>query len=166
MGEDNLAFIVPLVVGGVFVLLGLIFIFIALRTRRQAAKSALWPVVPGNIVDSHLKEHRHYNNRNHRTSYTYEPQVEYTYSVMEMTYTGNKIGYGVSSYDRGNAQNFLDRYPVGAEIQVHYNPENLREAVIETSSGGKGLLILAAIFLVLGLAGCVLSFTLIILQAK
>ena len=70
-------------------------------------------------------------------------------------YQGNRIFPGETmSCDLGTAQGIVNRYQPGMAVNVHYDPANLTQAVLETQSkGGNLFFILGAVFAVLGLLG-------------
>ena len=61
------------------------------------------------------------------------------------------------------AQNKIDKYPPGAKVDVHYNPNNPAEAILETkSTSGNAFMIAGGVILVLALGAgcCVMGFSL------
>jgi hypothetical protein len=69
---------------------------------------------------------------------------------------GNKIFPGATmSFDLGTAQGIINRYQAGQPATVHYDPADPTQAVLETKSRGANLmLILGAVFAVVGLVAC------------
>ena len=88
-----------------------------------------------------------------RTSTTYTPVVEYTYTVNGATLQGKRLSPGgTMSYDYNTAQGILSRYQPGQPVTVHYDPANPTQAVLETKAAGSLLLfILGGVFLAIGL---------------
>lgn len=157
MESISVGWIIALFVGGVFGFLGVIFLVVALRSRQQAKTSQGWPTAAGTITASSLQEHRNYDE-DQGVSYTYEPVVQYRYTVMGNEYTGSKISFGANAFGRAQAQQKVNTYPPGMAVTVHYNPEKPEEAVLETqAAGGKVFIIVGVIFLVIALAACCIS---------
>lgn len=148
-------FWLPLVFLLIFGGLGLAFLVIALVSRQKAQTSQRWPTAPGTVLSATLKEHvSHDHDDTPSTHYSYEPVVEYNYTVGGQTYSSRRIGYGANRFGRGQAAKILERYPVGSAVTVHYNPANPAEAVLETQAAG------STVFLILGIvfmALCLLS---------
>ena len=68
--------------------------------------------------------------------------VIYGYDVAGVHYTGDTAASGtrVSSNLESVARKMAEKYPAGTEIDVHYNPDNPAESVI--NPGGRALLLL------------------------
>ena len=140
------------IVGIIFIFLGLVFLVVSILQMRKAKAAEAWPITPGIVLASGLAERRSHNSKTHRTTVTYEPQVEYEYSLMGQKYTGKRIAFGYASYDYGTASGKIAPYPQGAGVQVHYDPADPLKAVLETkAAGGVGLIILAAILIIMGI---------------
>jgi len=146
------------IVGIVFIAFGIIFLLISIMQKNRAKAAEAWPTLPGVILSSELKERRSYNSKTHHTSITYEPQVQYEYTLMGTKYTGKQIGFGYASYNYNVALSKIAPYPQGAAVQVRYDPDDPAKAVLETkAAGGTVMIVVAVIFLVLGLAMIVLQ---------
>ncbi len=158
MDSNNVGWIIAIcAVGGVFGLIGVVFLVVALRARQKAKTSLGWPTTPGTITASSLQEHRHYDS-DEGVSYSYEPVIQYRYTVMGSEYTGSKISFGANTFGRAQAQQQVNTYQPGINVTVHYNPEKPEEAVLETeAAGGKVFIIVGAIFLLVALGACCIS---------
>lgn len=157
---DGTAGLVPLLLGGIFGVIGVGVLAFGLTQRNKAKQAGKWPTLPGSVVASRLesKTSRRYSRGRSYTRTIHTPIVEYTYQYMGKSYQGSKIFPGANmSFDLGTAQGILNRYPPGQQCTVHYNPADLSDVVLETkSSGGNLMVILGAVFAVIGiLAACV-----------
>ena len=76
---------------------------------------------------------------------SYRAEFEFDYVVDGQTRHGTKRRYGESSISgtnvRKTVQAILDRYPVGANVTVHYDPQHPEWAVLESGLGGTDLLL-------------------------
>ena len=147
-----------LVLGG----LGAAAVIAGRRAQQKAQSSQRWPTVPGTVKTSSINQHKHTRSDaegDFDLYYTYDPVVEYEYSVLGQTLTGRRWTFGSNSFDRQvKARVVVDRYPLGASITVHYNPENPEEATLETAAGGtNAFVIVGAVFIGLAVLGCCLS---------
>ncbi len=141
MPENFVPLLFALLCGGVFVLalvaLGVFLIVYSMRSRKKAEASQSWPSTVGRITAAEVKQSvsRDDDDREH---YAYYPSVEYEYQVAGQTYTGKRIAFGgtVATSNPNQAAAQLDRYPVGGEVTVYYNPEKPSEAVLERKAGG------------------------------
>lgn len=151
-------FLIPLLLGGIFAILGIGLLIFGLRDRKKAKAAEAWPTISGTIVSSRLDQNTRTERRDGRTynHTTYAPVVEYAYEVGGKTYQGNRIFPGATmSYDLGTAQSIVNRYQPGSTAAVHYDPANPIEAVLEIKAkGGNLFMIIGAVFAILGVIGC------------
>jgi hypothetical protein len=90
--------------------------------------------------------------------------VEYDFAVNGQAFKGRRINYEITaSPTREAAQKEVDRFPIGRQVTVFYNPEKPGEAVLEkkvvTSKLG---LILGSVFMALTLCTCFISMIMVI----
>lgn len=148
----------PLFFGLIFLVVGVVLFINAVKTRRKAEESLFWPTTPGLIKSATMREHTHHDSKGHRKPSTYEPVIEYTYAVIDQPYTGNKIALGAKSFDSHQAFEIFNRFPVGNNVDVHYNPQDPAEAVLETHFQGQVTAFIIAIAIgVIGLALLIVS---------
>jgi hypothetical protein len=86
-------------------------------------RSARWPIVPGRIT-------RAWSSGGRRPV----PQVRYEYAIGDERFEGRRIRFASVAAVRGlfgRAGGVLDRYPVGHEVAVAYDPRSPRHAVLE-----------------------------------
>jgi hypothetical protein len=102
---------------------------IAHLAAKQAAATS-WPTVPGVVVASGVD---HYEQGATDSEYTvYAAAVTYRFVVGGVEHTGNAITPGerddpdnrLDSEDRAEAEARAGRYPVGAAVVVHYDPQD------------------------------------------
>jgi hypothetical protein len=142
-----------IVIGVIFVIIGLVLLLMGIAQVKKAKAAATWPVIPGVVLSSGLQEKRHRNAKTHRVSVTYEPQIQYQYALMGQNYTGSAISFGSTSYDYNTASRKLALYPQGAPVQVHYDPIDPSKAVLEPkASDGVVLVVLGIVFMLVGAA--------------
>jgi hypothetical protein len=121
-------------------LLALIWSLATLRwpeylTWRRGIMAPSWHRVKGSIISSHIKEIKEYGD--YYTTFDtvlYEPIVEYVYVVANNEYRGSDIGSkdskkGYRKY--GKAREVMDKYPIGAPVQVMFNPEDPGVSALE-----------------------------------
>lgn len=105
--------------------------FIYRRSKmRDAAKQAAqdWSSTMGVVITSTVQVKRGYKSRSEI------PVVVYQYQVDGKPYTGQVIKAGEQFFSvriYGDAQKTVARYPVGAQVMVHYNPANPQESALE-----------------------------------
>ena len=129
------------IIAGAFALLGLVFIALYLRSRKQAATSQSWPGTPGTITASEMNV-----VEDDESGDVYAPSIAYEYRVGDRPFTSHRIRFGsASSRDRAKAEAVLGSYPAGKEVTVYYDPARPDQAVLEQSAAG------SASFLYLGI---------------
>jgi uncharacterized protein DUF3592 len=153
---------IALLVAIPFVLIALYFLYGWYRDRRRAQSTLSWTPTTGRIMYANVESHQSYSSSSHTHTTVYSPQVAYEYMVNGMRYQSNQIavgaGYSTSIYSMMEAK--VARYPVGAPVQVFYNPANPQEAVLEHGTAGGNLYLFLAIFIIV-LVGSILACTII-----
>ncbi|PKO00394.1 MAG: hypothetical protein CVU42_04265 [Chloroflexi bacterium HGW-Chloroflexi-4] len=148
------------IVSGVFVIFGIVFLIVWITSKKKAEASQKWPTVPGLILSTRIDIHNSTDNDG-GTSTSYKPVVSYSYSIMGQEYTANRIAFGANTFSRKKCDSIIARYPVNQQVIVHYNPEELEDAVLETQAqGGLLSLVLGCILIGVGLFFLVISFIL------
>lgn len=95
------------------------------KALREAAKN--WAFTTGKIVTSRVEV----SGGDHTTV---SPHVVFQYSVYGREYSGSQIKAGdvhISSYSSRTAYDTVDKYPVGSEVTVYYDPENPEQSALE-----------------------------------
>jgi hypothetical protein len=166
--STSLGVILGAVCGVVFILgfigAGIFLIYRSVQSRKKAEASQGWPSTAGQINESRVSHSTHTDtDGDSRDSYT--PYVEYTYQVAGQSYNGRDLTFGFTQGygNASKAQAMLAKYPVGAQVNVYYDPADPQKAVLERQAGGYGVgLVLGIIFLVVGAClGCGGVFALI-----
>ena len=100
-------------------------------------KVSRWPSTRGRIVSVRVVPAF---RRGRSTFYT--PGVRYRYEVKGQRYHGDRLrwGGGVYSNVRQFAEDTIAKYPVGSEVDVHYNPQDPKQSVLHRNSYGHYLL--------------------------
>lgn len=130
----------------IFLLFGAGALFLGVRDLDRAGASADWPAVRGTVESSRVESSTDDDGT------TYGAEVLVRYEVAGAEYLSNRVRFGeFSSSDPGPAQRTVRRYPVGAEVAVHYDPADPELAVLEPGVHGAswalpgfGLVFLAA----------------------
>ena len=89
-----------------------------------------------------------YISYDYEDGHKYQADIEYRYSVDGRSYVGNRVSYrwndkpSSRTSDKGYYERVLEKYPVGKNVTVHYNPNDPDEAVLETNPSWVACLIL------------------------
>ncbi|MCW5715435.1 MAG: DUF3592 domain-containing protein [Bauldia sp.] len=115
------------------VLGGAAFLLLRLGTGAMVARTgARWPTAIATVVYSQVASEER-KTRAGRPGTRYVPVVAYEYEVEGTLYRAARLRFGdTSSPELSDARHTTDRFPVGAGIEVHYNPARPAEAVVET----------------------------------
>jgi len=146
--------VIIVVLPGILALVGALMLFSSVRARKAAERAATWPSILGLVTSAELVTHRHHNSKSHVTTYTYEPKVEYSYTVLGTPYTGKRLAYGPASYARNKADEIMARYPQGQSVSVYYNTEDPAESVLDPAAPN------TTIMTVFGIIFCVIALVL------
>jgi len=151
-----ISLVMTLIFGGI----GLGLLLFGRSARRKALASQSWPTVAGTVTESEVKVTQHSSGSGMDAQETthYRPVVKYQYSVEGMEYTGSRIAFGAMNSAHSAANAVVARYPAGASVTVRYDPEKPAEAVLETNTGGGGLLMVLGVgFLIFSVGSAVMG---------
>lgn len=134
----------------IFIIIGVVLLFIYFRSLAKVRSSQAWPAVQGTVVESWVRESESTDSEG-SVSYSYYPEIRYQYQVMGNEYQGDKISFGPKVGGiRSRAEKAIAKYPTGANVMIYYQPDNPINAVLERSVS-KVLLVLGIIFFLVGI---------------
>lgn len=100
--------------------------------QQQASRN--WPSVPGEIQSAQVVESDDGSN-NGEGSRRFTVELVYSYSVAGVALRGTRIRIVAAGHrDAAAAQAELLRYPVGARVEVFYDPADPHSSVLQTGS--------------------------------
>lgn len=105
-----------------------------------SSKARGWPVAPGTIRERAVGPST--TTGASRPGRYFEPKITYTYEVEGKPYTGHRVALTTNAYDEAQARKVVNELP--DRVDVHYNPRDPSDAVLQTSSIGLAILALAA----------------------
>jgi len=127
------------------------------RLGRKADQSRNWPVAIATILESSVLQRTATVGGDHAGVSEYLAQVRYGYQVQGRDYQSSNRRFPQPGYGRNlqEAEQIVQRYPVGATVRSSYNPANPAEACLETGQhwtvwAGKAIALLI-ILIALGL---------------
>ncbi len=121
-----------------------------MKAVRYGKTSMRWPKKIGQIKVAEMKVD------SDRDSVTYRAEVRCDFLFGGRVYSSNKVSFGqYSSSNPKHARKILYNYPLGAYIEVYYDPMNPNISVLEPGVplSGYMMLIIGGIFAVAGLFG-------------
>lgn len=88
-----------------------------------------WPSADAQILSSEIEISRA------KDSTSYEAKFDFAFEVDGQEWIGNQFGFFVFSGSEKASKELVNRYPVGAETRIFYNPSNPSDAVMDRSLG-------------------------------
>jgi hypothetical protein len=115
----------------------------------KARRALDWPHVAGIVVSSSIGDRRYYHGGKEMVSY--HPLVSYRYAVDGQEYRGSRIKVHDKGGSRGWAKLMTDRYAEGVGVEVYFDPDHPKSAVLEPGAHfGPHLLFLFGFGIVFG----------------
>lgn len=116
----------------------------------DAKASTHWPSVEGVVQRSEVTTSRNSDNKT-----MYSAQVVYSYTVDGREFENDTVSFGgkISTNSSRYARNVTNRYPVGRQVRVHYEPAAPANAVLEPGVTWRSYIVFAVgiAFLLVGL---------------
>ena len=106
---------------------GLLYSTIKARLKANAARQ--WPVVKGLVLTSEVDED-YTRTAVGSVNPTFAPGVKYEYQVGGQKFTNARVVFGKIRFPYVEASDILTHFPVGAEVDVHYNPVDPADSVL------------------------------------
>lgn len=123
----------------IFVLLiGVAAVVGGITLMSASRKARSWPVTNGRITERSVGPST--TTGASRPGRYFEPRVTYDYTVAGKSYQGHRIGLATEAFDEDKARKVVDELPDA--VEVHYDPANPGDAVLQPSSIGMSLLVL------------------------
>jgi len=121
----------------VFTIIGvLIAVGVSLFMLRRFTNSRHWQLTTGKIAAISVDEIPLQQTSSSR-SMDYRINVSYHYSVAQIPIKGDRLMAGFPNVvgSRKDADDYLQRLKVGAEVDVYYNPDKVNQSALNTSKG-------------------------------
>ena len=110
-----------------FIFSGIVLLLLSIYFNKKSKDSIKWCKTKGHISNAYLDKFKDSNSTSYRV------QVEYSYTVADKVYNSKRKYYGdhlLSSF-LGSTKKLVDKNKIGDTIDVYYNPENPKDAVLE-----------------------------------
>ncbi|MBL6991628.1 MAG: DUF3592 domain-containing protein [Bacteriovoracaceae bacterium] len=142
------------ILGFLFLIGGGVGMYFGYSTFDLARSSNSWPSVAGEIVGSSLSTSTSTDSKGRRST-TYRANIVFKYTVNGKNFRTNTPWIGAadtSSSNRSGAQSTVNKYQVGAQAKVFYNPKQPSVAVLEPGVTFDSMLLLlfGGIFFLVG----------------
>ncbi|USO00160.1 MAG: DUF3592 domain-containing protein [Phycisphaeraceae bacterium] len=118
-----------------------VFIVFMVGSAMKQVHAESYPTVEGQVTAARIDE-----SSDGEGGTTYQPAITYTYRVAGTPFENDRVRYGqVGSSDRRDSKKVLDRFPVGATVDVYFNPDNPADSVL--TPGVQGVDLFSLLFL-------------------
>ncbi len=122
--------------GSLFIIVGICALVYGLIVPRvQVTKTMSWPSVTGIVAISKVNSSRSGNEMFGTTNTYHSAVIKYKYQVDGRKYINDRVhaGGSYSSSIPSVADELADRYYVGAEVDVYYDPDKPSKSCLERS---------------------------------
>ncbi len=139
------------IVALIILIIGFVIFSLSMIPVLKSRLSKSWNTVTGKVIKSEI-----YTSRDSDANATYRADIAFEYIVDGSKYLSDRLYYGVkimSSDNWINSKKSVDKYPVGKEIIVYYDPDKPNDSVIEPGIhfGLGGVFIFSICLIILGL---------------
>ncbi len=126
-------------VGGVFVLIGLVFVPVTWRALRARLAAQSWPQAVATLRDVEVVKHVRERDaeENHRLLVSYTCLLHYEYRVGGQTYAAR---HGLPAHDAADAARLAAAQTMGSQRSLHYDPQTPERHQVEHSAPWGALL--------------------------
>lgn len=122
-----------------FLTIGIVLSLFGVKRVYDAHQSVSWLPVSGVITVSNMRVDTSTSttgvgSRSERTTSTsYAPEISYDYSLAGVMYSNSDIilGGNVGTGSSSRARRLINKYPLGAQVTVYYNPKDPYQSVLE-----------------------------------
>lgn len=114
----------------------------------EAKEADSWPTAQGEVLENKITSHTSSDSagssrsRRRNSNTTYKPWVLYRYSVEGETLENHTVQMMTSYDSRSEAQEVLDRYPIGSTVTVYYKEEEPSKSLLEPGISAESQLVI------------------------
>ena len=140
-------------------LIGASVLLTGLFKVRKLRASRSWARTTGTIGEASVRESFSCGDEQTADSYSYIPEIVYQFQVEGHTFRGDRISFDRKAYSkRQQAQAVAAGYPVGAPVEVFFDPAKPDQSVLVRKSGMGWVLVAAgAVTVLLAAASAIAS---------
>ena len=114
----------------------------------RGSKAASWPTMPGQIKSAEIQK------RHASRSDKVRAEVRYDYKVEGVDYSADRVFFGDRVYSAwgGVAMREIAQYQPESTVQVYYNPDDPKDAVLEPGISGQvwTMFVASLVFMAIG----------------
>lgn len=121
--------VLTIIVVTVFLAIGAALLYSTIKARLKVDAARQWPVTKAAVLTSEILED-YTRTATGTVNPTYTPAVNYEYQVAGQKFTNARVVFGKIKFPFLEASDVLTHFPVGAEVDVYYNPEDPADSVL------------------------------------
>jgi len=126
-----------LIVGVVLIVFGVSLFLPARNARKRDQIREAWSTAKGTVMSSEVVAQPPLVTKLGKDIRQYDVAVKYQFRSGGQLHFGSTVSYPRYLYDKDEAERIAARYPVGAAVTVHHNPEDTRECYLEIEKTAK-----------------------------
>jgi hypothetical protein len=150
-----------LVIGVIILVFGISLFLPARSARKHDQIRDGWPTAKGTVTSSEVAAQPPLQKMG-KEILQYDVVVKYQFRSGGQLHFGSAVSYPRYLYGKQEAEQITARYPAGAAVTVHHNPEDVRECYLEIEKTAKNYrtsiacMVVGAVVILIGfLAGLV-----------
>ncbi|MBN2085178.1 MAG: DUF3592 domain-containing protein [Anaerolineales bacterium] len=120
-----------LIIGVIILVFGISMFFPARNARRHDQIRDAWPTVKGTVMSTEVVAQPPLVTKLGKEILQFDVAVKYQFRTGGQLHFGSTVAYPRYLYDKEEAERIAARYPAGAAVTVHHNPEDVRECYLE-----------------------------------
>jgi hypothetical protein len=129
---------VNLIFLGVVCLVFGVSLFLPARTdRRRDESRTAWPTDKGTVMSSQAVAQPPLVSKTGKEVLQFDADVKYQFRSGGQLHFGSAVSYPRHLHTKEEAEKIIARYPAGAAVTVHHNPEDPRESYLEIEKTAK-----------------------------
>ena len=125
-----------LVIGVIILVFGISLFFPARSARKHDQVRDAWPTAKGIVTSSEVAAQPPLQKMG-KEIIQYDVAVKYQFRSGGQLHFGAAVSYPRYLYGKEEAERIAARYPAGASVTVHHNPEDVRECYLEIEKTAK-----------------------------
>jgi hypothetical protein len=125
-----------LIIGVLILVFGISLFLPARAARKKDQIRKAWPTVQGTVMSSQVTAQPPLI-RGGKEILQYDVAVKYQFRSGGQLHFGSAVSYPRYLYTKEEADRITARYPAGANVTVHHNPEDIRECYLEIERTSK-----------------------------
>ena len=147
-------------IGIILVIFGVSLFLPARAARKKDEARQAWPTEKGTVMSSEAVAQPPYT-RMGKEIIQYDAVVKYQFRSAGQMHFGSGVSYPRHLFTKEEAEAIVARYPAGATVTVHHNPDDVRESYLQIEKMGRnfrGSIAVIAAGVVVALIGLLIGF--------